>query len=343
MEIIDLRSDTVTRPDEAMVQAMVQAPVGDAGYDDDPSVNELQELAAAMTGHEAALFVPSGVMGNLISLMAHTRRGEGVIVGNRAHIYRFEGGGIASVAGLLPYPVDDSSGCPNAEAIAQAVPAVDVHHALASLVCLENTHNDWGGVAVSPDDFGAAVQAARDLGLKVHLDGARIFNAAAAWNCDVRRYTAIVDSVQFCLSKGLGAPMGSMVCGSRDFIATASFQRKRVGGALRQAGYMAAAGIYALKHNLGRLVQDHQNAAALAQALEGRGLSVERCPCPTNMVYFSLREDQIDAAELVRRCRDEGVLFNDQGPRRIRLVTHLQISSRDVATAAEVICHQLQC
>ncbi len=342
MGTIDLRSDTVTCPDEAMRRAIWEAQVGDAGYGDDPSINELQELAAEITGQEEALFTPSGIMGNLISLMTHTRRGEAVIVGNRAHLYRSEGGGLSAVAGLLPYPVDDSSGCPSAQAILEAIPAVDVHNAQVSLLCLENTHNDCGGTAVSPELFSAAVDAAHSRGLKVHLDGARIFNAAAAWNCDVRRYTSIVDSVQFCLSKGLGAPMGSMVCGSRDFIAAARFNRKRVGGDLRQAGFMAAAGIYALKHNRERLSQDHENASALAKMLADRGLAVEQNPQGTNMVYFSLNESQPSAAEMVRRCRHRGVLFNGVGPRRIRLVTHLQISREDLTEAVGVIGGEAQ-
>ena len=339
-KLIDLRSDTVTCPDAAMRKVIYEASVGDAGYDDDPSVNALQEMAAEMTGQEDSLFMPSGIMGNLVALMTHCRHGDGVLVGDRAHLFKGEGGGIVAVAGVLPYPLDDGSGCPSPESVAAAIPEYNVHYPQPTLLCLENTHNDCNAVAVAPDVFAAAVAEGHRQKLQVHLDGARVVNAAAAWGVDVKEFTSIVDSVQFCLSKGLGAPMGSMLCGSKEFIERARFNRKRVGGALRQAGFMAAAGLYALTHNVKRLAEDHANAAELGRLLEEKGLDVEHMPHSTNMVYFNLPEPLPTAAELVEKLAARGVLCNTSGARRIRLVTHLQVSSADVAAAADVICQE---
>lgn len=338
--MIDLRSDTVTCPDEKMLQAMSAAQVGDSGYGDDPSVDRLECLAAEMTGTEASLFMPSGVMGNLVALMTHCRNGDGVVVGQHAHLYCHEGGGLTACGGLQPYVVDDASGCPSVEALNAVMPDYDVHFPQPRLLCVENTHNGCGGVALEPSVCSALVSRAGELGLAVHLDGARIFNAAVACGVDVADYTSGVDSVQFCLSKALGAPMGSMLCGSASFIERARFYRKRLGGALRQAGYMAAAGIYALTHNVARLQEDHQRAAFLAQFLERQGLLVEHRHGSTNMVYFSMPQRCIDTSLLVDRCRQRGLLFNAAGSNRIRLVTHLHIDDEAVQKAVSIISEE---
>ncbi|EEX49319.1 MULTISPECIES: GntG family PLP-dependent aldolase [Jonquetella] len=338
--VIDLRSDTVTCPDEPMRRAIFEARVGDAGYDDDPSVNELQEYAAFLVGKEKALFMPSGIMGNLVATMTHTRRGESALVGRNAHIYAYEAGGLSAVSGLLPRLLDDSSGCPSPDEIEGAVPEVNVHFAQATLLCLENTHNDCGGVAISPERMAEAAQAGRRKNLAVHLDGARLFNASVYWKIDVKAYTDQADSVQFCLSKGLGAPMGSMLCGSADFIAHAQFNRKRVGGEMREVGFMAAAGLYALRHNIDRLAEDHRMAAFLGKMLRGAGLPVEERECSTNMIYFPLPENSVTGDQFLARLQAAGVLGTTAGPKRIRLVTHMGINDSDVERAADVVARE---
>jgi threonine aldolase len=344
MKIVDFRSDTVTCPGDEMRKVIFEASVGDAGYDDDPSVNELESLAAELVGQEAALFVSSGIMGNIVSTLTHCRRGEAILVGDKAHIYRYEGGGFSAITGVLPYVLDDETGVPSPESVKDACPIRNVHFAQPSLLCLENTHNDRGGLAVSPVEFQKTVEMGRDMGLAVHLDGARIFNAAAAWDVDVKEYTASVDSVQFCLSKGLGAPMGALLCGSEEFISRAKFARKMVGGELRQAGFMAAAGIYALKKNVDRLVKDHENASIAEGLLSSAGLIVESVPegtRATNMIYFHLPESGPDGEELSRRCLEKGVLLNAMEPRRIRLVTHLDMDEKDLRRGVEAVLEEV--
>ncbi len=341
MKTIDLRSDTVTRPSVAMRRAMAEAAVGDDVYGEDPTVRRLEETAAEMTGHEAGLFVTSGTQGNLVCLLCHCRGGEAAILGNQSHIFNYEGGGMAALGGILPLPVEDAGGLPETGAVLRWVRPANVHFAPARLLCLENTHNREGGNAAAPMAFRKLVSTAKDHGLSVHLDGARIFNAAVAWDVDVKIYTGLVDSVQFCLSKGLGAPVGSVVCGRKDFIEKARHWRKVVGGGMRQAGVLAAAGLVALRDNLARLAEDHENAAVLAERLEeGDHLSVEPCPRRTNMVYFGIRKEGLTAEELALRCRLKGVLFNPVGPKRVRLVTHLDVSRSDVREAARIILEE---
>ncbi|HRX25703.1 MAG TPA: low-specificity L-threonine aldolase [Aminivibrio sp.] len=336
---IDLKSDTVTRPSKAMRQAMAEAEVGDDVYCEDPSVNRLQEKASAMTGKEAALFLPSGTMGNLVAVLTHCGRGDGAILGLNSHIYHYEGGGLAALGGVFPLTADDSSGLiPSCEVERNCRP-VNVHFAPAKLLCVENTHNKCGGLALSPAQMKETTDSARNRGLAVHIDGARIFNAAVAWKCDVKEYTALVDSIQFCLSKGLGAPIGSMLCGSAEFIDRARHWRKKVGGGLRQAGIIAAAGLYALENNIGRLADDHGNAAMLASALSAGGLEVEKNPMPTNMVYFHVPEKA--GHDLHERCAARGVLFNGAAGGRIRLVTHIDVTREQVARAAEIILEEI--
>lgn len=343
MNIIDFRSDTVTCPDDSMRRAIFEAAVGDAGYGDDPSIKELESLAAEITGQESAIFVPSGIMGNITALLTHCRRGEAALVGDGAHLYRYEAGGLSALAGVLPYILDDTDGLPSPSSVRASCPIRNVHFAQASLLCLEVTHNDRGGLAQSPGDFKAVVEAGREMGLAVHLDGARVFNSAVAWGVDVKRYTSSVDSVQFCLSKGLGGPMGAMLCGSEEFISQAYFQRKRLGGELRQAGFMAAAGVFALKNNVARLSEDHDNATVLAEILSDEGMTVEPVPSMTkrtNMVYVTLPDGAPSSSDLAQACRAKGVLFNDMEPRRFRLVTHLGVDRESVIEGASCIAKE---
>jgi threonine aldolase len=337
MRTLDLRSDTVTLPDAAMRQAMASAELGDDVFGEDPTVIRLEELAAALTGKAKALFVTSGTQGNLVALLAHCGRGDAVLVGRDAHINWYEGGGMAALGGIMPYALDDSTGIPApAAVVAQQLPW-NVHYAPRRLLCLENTHNRCGGLAVPPEPFLAVTTAASAAGLRIHLDGARLFNACVRWAVPATVYTDAVDSVQICLSKGLGAPAGSLLCGAEEFILEARHWRKRLGGGLRQAGVLAAAGIEALSRNRERLKEDHGNAARLAELLAEAGICVEPAQWRTNMVFFGPPAGAVSAAELVRRCEESGVRMLAVGPNRIRAVLHLDIASHDVDQAAEAI------
>ncbi len=342
MKVIDLRSDTVTRPTDEMRAAMAAAEVGDDVYGEDPTVNRLEEESAMMTGHEAGLFVTSGTQGNAVALLTHCSRGDGAVLGSDSHIYIYEGGGLSALGGILPLVAEDSGGIIQPDRVASWCRPSNVHFAPARLLCVENTHNRAGGVAVSPEDFRATVSAARDGGLLVHLDGARIFNASTAWGVDVKEFTGVVDSVQFCLSKGLGAPVGSMLCGSAEFISRARHWRKRLGGGLRQAGVLAAAGLIAIRKMTGRLSEDHDNAARLSSMLLAEGVDVESVSKPTNMVYVRLGPDGPDAPELSRRCTDRGVLFGAVSERRFRLVTHFGVTTEEVDLAGRTIIEELK-
>lgn len=338
--MIDLRSDTVTRPTEEMRRAMNTAEVGDDVYGEDPTVRRLEELAAGLTGHEGGLFVTSGTQGNLVALLSHCARGDGAILGKECHIYNYEGGGLAVLGGVLPLVVDDTGGLPSTGDVQALCRDENVHFAPARLLCLENTHNREGGNAADPVAYGELVRCAIDAGLAVHLDGARVFNAAVAWGVDVKEFTAAVDSVQLCLSKGLGAPVGSVVCGSKEFIRQARHWRKRLGGGLRQAGVIASAGIVALERMISRLAADHENAALLATLLRDGGLAVESRAKPTNMVYVSLPPSLPGAKDVAERCTKRGVLFNPTSPRRFRLVTHFDVNEADIRKAAGTILEE---
>jgi len=338
-KIMDFRSDTVTRPTDEMRKVIASAEVGDDIYGDDPSSNALSAYAAEITGKEAALYACSGTMGNLLAFCTAGHQGESIIVGTRAHVWNFEVGGLAAVAGLCPYSVCDDDGIPKISDIEQAFHGgEDIHHAPTTMLALENTHNFAGGIAVPPDAFAAAARTAHKMGLHVHLDGARIFNAAVFHGVDVKEYTKEADSVQFCLSKGLGAPLGSMLCGTHDFIERAKKWRKRLGGSQRQLGIAAAAGLYALKNNIPRLAEDHKNAKKLSELLTKGGVDVEHKENSTNMVFFDLGDSKISGDDFVRICAERGLLLDRAAsPRRVRLVTHLDIDSDDIERAAETI------
>lgn len=339
---IDLRSDTLTVPTPAMREAMATADVGDDVFGEDPTVNQLQELAAERMGHEAALLVSSGTMGNLTALLAHCGRGDEVIVGDWAHVYINEAGGLSVVGGILPHVLPNQpDGTLKLEDIAAAIRPDNAHFPTTRVIALENTHNRMSGAALSPDYTKQVADLAHRHGLKLHIDGARIFNAAAALNVEVKELARHADSVTFCLSKGLSAPVGSVLCGSREFIRIAHKRRKVLGGGMRQAGVIAAAGIVALEQMTGRLSEDHANARVLATHLAGiPGLHVNLDSVQTNMVYFDLDPAvPFDAAELCRRAATERVRMLPTGPRRIRLVTHCYVSRDEVITAAQVIAH----
>ena len=347
MRFIDLRSDTVTKPTQAMREAMARAEVGDDVYGEDPTTNRLEELAAERLGKEAALFVSSGTMGNLVAILAHGGRGDEMILGDRSHTFLYEGGGSSSLAGiharLLP---NEPDGTLPIEAIEGAIRPNDVHAPRTRLIALESTHNRCGGRALSPEYLNRVGKLAHANGIAVHLDGARLFNAAIALDVPVASLARSVDSVMICLSKGLGAPVGSLLLGTRQFIERARRMRKLVGGGMRQAGILAAAGIYALEHHVERLAEDHRNARRLAQgiaSLPGLTAGAEgdlRRPPETNLVYFQvdgavLGDPSFDASTLSRRLRERGVLANPLGRRadQMRMVTHLDVTAQDIDEA----------
>ena len=328
--VVDLRSDTVTRPTPAMRAFMATAPVGDDVFGDDPSVNALQERIAAMLGKEAALYVASGTQSNLVAIMSHCGRGDEYIVGQMAHTYRWEGGGAAVLGSIQPQPLshqpDGSLALADIEA---AIKPDDAHYARTRLLALENT---WGGKVLPLDYIAAATTLAHARGLSAHLDGARLFNAAVASGVAAREIARHFDSVSVCFSKGLGTPAGSALCGSRELIARAHRWRKMAGGAMRQSGVLAAAALYALDHHVARLADDHANARRLAEGLQGlSGVSV--APPQTNIVFVDLAPAQAEGAtERLRAC---GVLAT--GLYKLRLVTHLDVTASDVERAILVL------
>ncbi len=345
MNIIDLRSDTVTKPTPAMREAMANAQVGDDVYGEDPTVNRLQAMAAEMLGHEAGLFVPSGTMGNLAALLTHCQRGDEIILGDKAHTFLYEAGGSAALGGIHPHTIPNQpDGRLRLEHIRAAIRGDNPHLPTTRLITIENTHNRCGGSVLSVDYTKSVCGLARENGLCVHLDGARIFNAAAALDVDVAELTAPVDSVTFCLSKGLCAPVGSILCGSQDFIARALRARKQLGGGMRQVGILAAAGIIALEQIRPRLGEDHERARKLARGLgQIPGLEVESRNPPTNMVYLDL-EPQVtrQAEDVVAALSQRGVLVGAVGPRRFRLVTHYWIEDKHVQSTVEAFAHVLE-
>jgi threonine aldolase len=340
--MIDLRSDTVTLPTPAMRDAMYRAEVGDDVYHEDPTINRLQELAAERLGKEAALFVASGTMGNAAAVLTHAGRGEAVIVGNQSHIYHYEVGGASTIGGspMVVVSTDDDGMLPLKEVQINISDGSDEHSAPSALLCVENTHNRCGGTVLSVEQLEQLTSLAHTHGLAVHMDGARVFNAAIALSVPVSTLVRTVDSVMFCLSKGLSAPVGSMLVGSQDFIRRAHRMRKLLGGGMRQAGILAAAGIVALEQMVNRLAEDHETSKQLARGLADYpqiDINVDRVV--TNMVMFSVRNAQQEALSeaqtmlVLEKAREHGVLMGHIGQGKIRAVTHYGIDTNDIATS----------
>ena len=333
MDYIDLRSDTVTKPTPEMREAMAEAEVGDDVYGDDPTLKRLEEIAAHMLGKEAAIFVPSGTMGNLIALMVHCQRGDEAIVGNQSHIFLNEAGGISALGGIIPNPIpNQNDGTLALDEILTAIRTEDVHHPITRLICLENTQNVCGGIPLTLDYVRQVGELARAHNLFLHMDGARIFNAATALGVDVKDLVLPADSVMFCLSKGLASPIGSMLAGTKKFIARARHIRKMLGGGMRQVGIVAAAGIISLEKMTKRLGDDHQRAKKLADGLRGtQGIALDRDTPYTNMVYFNLADHvPFDEKTVCEKISEYGVLVDWAAPRRFRLVTHYWVDEAAV-------------
>jgi len=336
MEYIDLRSDTVTKPTPEMREAMAEAEVGDDVYGDDPTVNRLEAIAAGMMGKESALFVPSGTMGNLIALLVHCQRGDEAIVGARSHIYLNEAGGMSALGGIQACPVQNQpDGTLSLDDILASIRTEDVHHPITRLVSLENTQNICGGIPLTPAYTREVGSLARRYNLFLHIDGARIFNAALAQKVSVRELVDPADSVMFCLSKGLASPIGSMLAGTRKFIARARHIRKMLGGGMRQVGVLAAAGIISLEKMTKRLDEDHVRARKLADGLRTiGGIVVDEGSPYSNMVYFNLEESvPTDTKVISERMYQLGILVDPDNERRFRLVTHYWIDDESVEKA----------
>lgn len=336
-KVIDLRSDTVTVPDEAMRRAMYEAEVGDDVYAEDPTVNRLQELAARMFGRADALLVPTGSMGNTVCLDVLARPGSEVICDKLSHIYNYELSAMTVFCGLIPRVVDGERGCSEVEDVLAAVHPDIYYVAPTGCISVENTANIAGGRIFPQERLKKVITLAIDKEIPVHMDGARIFNSSVALGKPVSELTEGVDAVMFCLSKGLGAPVGSMVVGSRGFITQARVSRKRMGGGMRQAGILAAAGIYALEHNVERLAEDHLNARRLAEAVGSMdGLEVDLEQVETNIIMVATRPPAPDAEELCRRLNASGVRVDPLEKNLTRLVTHLDVTSEDISRAIDI-------
>ena len=338
MDSIDLRSDTVTLPTPEMREAIAAAELGDDVFCEDPTTNRLEEMAADRMGKEAALLVPSGTMGNLVSVLTHCGRGDEVILGDQSHTSYYEAGGISALGSVHPRPIaNQPDGTLRLEDIAAAIRAENVHFPRTKLICLENTHNRCRGAVLTPAYIDSVVALAAEHGLAVHIDGARIFNAAVALGADVKDLTRGADSVTFCLSKGLTAPVGSVICGSADFIAEARRARKVVGGGMRQCGIIAAAGIVAIETMVDRLADDHANARKLAEGISQiEGLAVDVEAVATNMVYFEITSGRLTSDDLVERSEKKGVRFLALGA-NFRMVTHYGIESADIDRTVDVV------
>lgn len=337
-DVVDLRSDTVTRPTAAMRRAMAEAEVGDDVYLEDPTVNALERRAAEIFGKEAALFVPSGCMGNLIAIKVWTHHGDEVICEERSHVNLYELASMSAIAGCMPRIARAEDGILSWQQIEAVIRPRIYYDSQTALICLENTHNMAGGTTYTVDRINEICARAHSLGLKVHLDGARVFNAAVALGVDVAAMTGNVDSVMFCLSKGLGAPVGSMVVGSQEFIDKARIYRKMFGGGMRQVGVLAAAGRIALEESPKRLQFDHQNARRLAEGIaQIPGLQVDPGKIQTNIVIFDCKPTGLDAVQLCEALKTHGIWALDTAPYSVRFVTHCDVDAAGIERALAVL------
>ena len=346
MKVIDLRSDTITHPTPEMRKAMFEAEVGDDVYREDPTVNQLETMAAGIMGKEAALFTTSGTQSNLIAVLTHTNHGDEIIMGDEAHMLWYEVGGAAALGGVTLRTVpNDSCGRLSLDDIDQSIRDKDIHYPETTLLCLENTHNRCGGTVLTTDYTDEVCNLAHTRGLKVYLDGARIFNAAIALGVPACTLAQNSDSVGLCLSKGLSAPVGSLLCGNKDFVERARRIRKMLGGGMRQAGIIAAAGIVALETMIARLAEDHANARRLAQGLAGiEGITLDQDDVPTNIVMFHLSPES-SVVEFIEGLERAGVKIGLRDGRRFRAVTHRMVSSSDIdeaLTIIEAVCRRLR-
>ena len=339
-EIIDLRSDTVTLPTREMLEAIRQAELGDDVFEEDPTVNRLEDLAAKKMDKQSALLVTSGTQANLISLMANTNHGEQVILEAQSHIYWYEVGGISSIAGLFPKIVKSQAGAPKPEAIQAAITPKDIHFPKSSLICLENTHNRHGGTVITPKQIQSISKIAKTNKLKLYMDGARIFNAAVALEVDVKQLTKHVDNLMFCLSKSLSCPIGSIIVGSEEFISKARKIRKVLGGGMRQAGIIAAPGIIALETMVDRLKDDHNNAKHLAKQISTiPGISIDQNLVQTNIVMFSITNLGITDEKFISKLEKENILALTLGKNKVRMVTHRGIKKEHIEKTVNIIAN----
>ena len=337
-QVVDLRSDTVTKPTPEMRRAMADAEVGDDVFGEDPTVNRLEAVAAERLGKEAGLFVMSGSMGNQVSLMAHTERGDEIILDEGSHIFNYEVGALAVLSGLQPRTLRGRHGILDPDEVRQAIRPPNIHHPKDTLICVETTHNRGGGAVYPLKTLQEIRRISTDNGLAVHMDGARVFNASVASGTPVRELAAQADSVTFCLSKGLGAPVGSVVVGTRAFIDRARRARKMFGGGTRQAGILAAAGLVALDTMVDRLREDHANARLLAEGLAALpGVIIDLQRVQTNIVIFSLRRKDLDAPGLIGKLADHGIKAFSVSQDSIRMVTHKDVDRAGVLRSLEVL------
>ncbi len=332
--MIDLASDTATRPSPEMREAIAQAPVGDEQKGEDPTTNELQQMAAELLGKEAALFVPSATMANQIAIKAHTQPGDEVIMHRDSHAMNFEGGAPAIISGVSIFPLDGPRGLFEPEQVEDAIRPDDSHHPHSSLLSIENTHNMGGGTVWPVAKIASVVEVARKYGLAAHMDGSRLMNASIASGVSAAQYSSYFDSVTLCLSKGLGAPVGAVLAGSSEFIRRGRRIKQVLGGAMRQSGIIAAGGLYALRHNIPRLDEDHRNAKRLAQGLSKiRGITVDVDAVETNIVFFDVSGLGLTGSRFCEMLQQEGVRMQPRPGSLIRAVTHLDVSADDIETA----------
>ncbi|MRR08675.1 low-specificity L-threonine aldolase [bacterium] len=338
MKAVDLRSDTVTRPTRGMLDAMMRADVGDDVWGDDPTVNKLQDVTAKLLGKPAGLFLPSGTMANQVAIRSHTSPGDEVILDRESHIFRYEVAAAAVVSGAQFNAIDGAGGVMTAAQVEQAIRPSDIHQPATRLVCLENTHNRAGGTTVPLDELRKVAALCRKHKIPVHLDGARLWNASVATGVPLREYAQHCDSVMVCFSKGLGCPVGSVLVGSSDFIEKARRSRKLFGGGMRQAGYLAAAGLYALKHNVGRLTQDHERAKRLAELIAAiPALDIDLAAVQTNIVIFDCARAGMDSGTALEKCAAQGLWLASFGRTRLRAVTHLDVGDDGIERAGRVL------
>jgi threonine aldolase len=335
---IDFRSDTVTLPTEEMLEAIRYAELGDDVFREDPTVNRLEQLSAEKMGKEAALLVTSGTQANLISLMSNSNPGELVILESESHIYWYEVGGISKIAGLLPWPVKSAFGALDPKDVEAAIHPKDIHFPETAIICIENTHNRHGGTIIPPTQIKAINEVAQQHNIKFYMDGARIFNAAVALKIDVKEITRHVDNLMFCLSKSLSCPIGSLLVGTNNFIEKARKIRKLLGGGMRQAGIIAAPGIIALEEMIDRLKDDHKNARRLAEGISKiEGIQINLNRVQTNIVCFDVGNLELSAETFVMKLKENGVLALPLTEKKVRMVTHRGIESKDIEKSIEVI------